>query len=351
MISILIPTINRPDFVVRALRYYAAVGFGGCVCLGDSSAEAEANRIRQEIDVLKGRLNICYRYYPTSEYKGNARVVQDLCDAATTPFVAYAGDDDFLIPNTLEKCVAFLDAHPDYSAANGVSVVAYLKSGGAHGTLGSVEYMGAHKLLSDRATERWKGYMRQPLSTQYYVHRKETWQRMYRDVPAAPLRYIGEEMLPCSISAIAGKITELEGLGCVFQVNDRKEFGWSTHSMYELIMSPLWTRSARAVRASIVEYLVQQDHLTEQAALKFFDQEFWRHLLFMLEWHYSIHHAEPLNVYDALKRKRWLVNTYLFLKRVKAGRQHRWISLQGLLDPSDPMHDDFMPVQRAITGV
>ncbi|WP_255542310.1 hypothetical protein [Azospirillum sp. INR13] len=36
-ITILIPTMNRPDYLQRALAYYREAGFDGCILIGDSS--------------------------------------------------------------------------------------------------------------------------------------------------------------------------------------------------------------------------------------------------------------------------------------------------------------------------
>jgi glycosyltransferase domain-containing protein len=351
-ISILIPTLNRSEFLIRALRYYHTIGFTGALCIGDSSNDEHTARIKNTIEQYQDRLRIVYQYFPSPPYTNDALCLKELIELAPSPYAAYSGDDDFLIPSTLEKCAQFLDTHPDYSAVNGVSVAVHIEDTNAYGNVVSADYIGKHQLESDKATERWIGYMRQSISTQYYVHRIETWRKMYEYVPTVPLRYLGPELLPCSFSAILGKITEIDSLACVFQANDpaNKNFGWYTHSMYELLTHPNWTTAARAMRESIVQALVEQDALSSAEAQKIFDQEFWRHLLFMLEWHYRLHHAEPLNVYDALKRKTWLVNGYMRLKQLFAGKDHRPISLATLLKPSSPYHADFMPIYDIITA-
>jgi hypothetical protein len=95
---------------------------------------------------------------------------------------------------------------------------------------------------------------------------------------------------------------------------------------------------------------MEQDGLEFNQAQQVFDKEFWRHLLFMLQWHYTLHHEEPLNIYDRLKRRSGLVATYLFLKQIRRYKTHRRISLRALLNPSNPLHTDFMPVYQAISG-
>ncbi len=351
MISILIPTMNRSDFLIRALNYYHTVKFKGCICVGDSSNDQHVEKIQRAIQALDKKLTIIYRHFPSPPYTNDALCLKELIDLAPTPYAAYAGDDDFVVPRTLEQCTAFLETHPDYSAVNGVSVTVGLQSGGAQGQLAWARYVGAHRLESDKAVERWIGYMRQSISTQYYVHRTETWRRMYRDVPAVSSRYLGPELLPCSLTAILGKVREIDGLACVLQANESKHFGWRTHSMYALMTDDNWTPSVQALRESIVEALLERDGITRQEAQEIFDKEFWRHILFMLQWHYELHHDEPLNVYDRLKRMRRLVAFYLRLKQIRAGKNHRHISLSLLLNPSFPYLADFLPIYQAITSL
>ncbi len=353
MITILIPTMNRSDFLIRALNYYHSVGFKGIVSIGDSSDESHESKIKQAIERLGGQLNLIYHHLSGPAYKGVAPVLKALGDFASTPYVAYAGDDDFVIPSTLEKCAAFLENHPDYSAVNGVSITVRLKSGGVYGPITQASHLGAHLLESAKASERWTGYVHQALSTQYYLHRTETWRKLYQHITDIPTRYLNEEFLPCSLTTIMGKVTVLDeaGLGCVFQLNDTKNFGWYTHSMYDLMTQPNWSHSANLVREVIVNALMEQDGLALDQAQAIFDKEFWWHLLFMLQWHYMLHHAEPLNIYDRLKRSGALLAPYLFLKNLRvAPTKSRQISLPALLNPTHPLHTDFMPVYRAISA-
>ena len=60
MISLLIPTLNRSEFVVRLLRYYKYVDFQGDILVGDSSDIPHANRIQTEIPELQGSLPVNY---------------------------------------------------------------------------------------------------------------------------------------------------------------------------------------------------------------------------------------------------------------------------------------------------
>jgi len=347
-LTLLIPTLNRAAFVERALRYYGQAGFRGIVSLGDSSEPEQAEKIRRAVQAVEGQLQVEYRSFPSPPYTSNAPVLLEMAQAATTPYVVYAGDDDFLIPNTLEQCTRYLDDHPDHSAAHGLSLVIRLGHEGAYGPITQVNYMEGHVLKSESAAERWQGYARHALSTQYYVHRRETWLRMYQDVATVPIQYWGTEFLPCSLSAVAGKIHEVDRLSCIFQVNSNRQFGWTTHSMYQLALEPRWSEALRAMRAFIVQAIAETDQRPSSEAEQIVDKELWRHLMIMLQAHYDDRY-DPGNWFSNFKaRFPWLVQLVRILRQVRRNHYRR-LSLHQLLDPRHPSHADFIPVYQLIT--
>jgi glycosyltransferase domain-containing protein len=353
LISILIPTLNRSDYLVRALYYYSKVGFKGYICIGDSSDCNHVEKTKHAIQDLEGKLNIIYRYFPNPPYKNDAMCMRELIELAPTPYAVYAGDDDFAIPRGLEKCVMFLEDHLDYSAAHGIRISVRLQKGSkVYGRMISADYCLDSTYEQETAIERWRTYMRFSISTQYYVRRTETWRRIYRDVDSVPLRYLGPELLPCSLSVISGKVKTLDYLSIVFQVNDDRYVGWDTNSMYGLIIHQDWSPSVQVLRNSIVEALRQQDNIDAERGLEVFDKELWHHLMFKLQSQYS----NQKNLREVLKNIPWLVVLVNFLRRQfrifnKAAilyEPNRRISLHILLKSSSPYYVDFIPVYDVI---
>lgn len=357
MISILIPTLNRSDFLIRALHYYSKVGFKGYICIGDSSNAQHVEKTKRAIQTLGNKIKIIYRYYPNPPYIHDGMVIKELVELAPTPYAVYAGDDDFMIPNGLEQCITFLKDHPEYSAARGIRISIRLKSSGAFGELASAHYVIQCRLESDKALERWIQYMRHGISNQYSVHRIETWRRMYRDVALIPIHYFGPELLPCSISSILGKTKELDCLSIVFQENDKRIFDFNKQSMYLLITHPNWSQSVKILRDCIVEALIQQNGTDVKKARKIFDKELWRHLSLELQGQYRSKYGELTSwdvIKETLKRIPGLVALVRRLKQQKIGEyglSHKYrnqLSLNSLLNPSSPFYDDFIVVYRNI---
>lgn len=291
--------------------------------------------------------------------------VKELIELAPTPYAVYSGDDDFVIPGALEQCAAFLETHPEYSAAHGIRITIRLQSEGAFGQLASAWYRPQPILESEMASERWAGYMRSTYSTQYSVHRTQTWRRMYRDVASVPMRYLGSEMLVCGITAILGKVKQLDCLSTVFQVHDNRVFSWDTHSMYDMIIHPKWSRSVLEFRHSITEALVEQDGIDVKEAQEIVDRELWHHILAFLSSHYNKRHGELTSrnsskeIFKGIPGLTQPISLVALVGRLKrmGGRRRpvptdeyeALVSLDSLLKPSSPFHADFMPVYHTIT--
>ena len=356
MISILVPTLNRSDFLIRALHYYGKVGFKGSICIGDSSNGQHLEKIKYAIKNLKEKISIIYRYFPKSAYIHDGMVMKELIELAPTPYAVFAGDDDFLIPNGLEQCIAFLEEHPEYSAAHGIRVAVRLKSSGAFGNLESANFVPQPILEHEIATERWAGYMRNAISTQYSVHRTETWRRMYRNVASVPIQYFGPELLTCSMSSILGKIKGLDCLSVVFQKNENRYLNWDKQSIYSLITHPDWFISFKTMRDCIVEELIRQDNIDKKKAQEIFNRELWHHILSFLQWQYHRRYNEFSST-DSIKKflRRvpglTILNRFIRKKPTMNSLHRKYknqISLNSLLNPSHPFYDDFIVVYQSI---
>ena len=308
MITIIIPTFNRPHFIKRALEYYASLQYEGFLFIGDSSEDSIAARNQANILKYSKRLHIVYRHFPKpakgtgvpdewivrdSEgnigYRDGGIVLAELGATAPTPYVAFSGDDDFLVPNSLVKCALFLERNPSYSAAHGLRLHFALEPDSNFRRIVRTRYVPEHLLESADPGERWTGYMRYAYSTQFYVHRRETWQRMYAAMPGITEHYLGAEVLPCSMTCILSKVAQVDCLATLFQENYgyEKTFSWESHSVYGLALGPNWHRSVQGLRSALAGALAQQGGSSEREAQEVFDREFRLHLVSFLEWQFE----------------------------------------------------------------
>ena len=116
MLTIMISTKNRSDFLYRALSYYQKERFSGKIIIADSSTGHHLEQTKLNIELLRNDLNIFHYEFPNlNEPQSTQKLVQML----DTPYGAWVADDDFLIPSGLKDSIAFLELNPDYSSAAG----------------------------------------------------------------------------------------------------------------------------------------------------------------------------------------------------------------------------------------
>lgn len=120
-----IPTKNRSLFLCKLFKYHTQAGFKGVILIGDASDPIEQEKNRQLIQAYQKNLNIVYDPHPpqTSLIEGTNLLLAK----AETPFSVLSGDDDFLVPQELARCVDFLENHSDYSCACGQQAYVFVR--------------------------------------------------------------------------------------------------------------------------------------------------------------------------------------------------------------------------------
>lgn len=104
--TLLIPTFNRHKYLERILKYYAPYQLK--ILVADSSAEPYKG--------YKSLHNVEYLHLPGENLpQKTAFALMHI----TTKYVAMCADDDFIIPDGIKECLAFLNSNPDFAAAQG----------------------------------------------------------------------------------------------------------------------------------------------------------------------------------------------------------------------------------------
>ena len=106
--TIIIPTYNRPEYLKRILSYY--LHFGITILVADSS-----NEIFPYIDDYKNK--IIYKHTPQEYF---AKKVYDISKFICSPYIVMCADDDFIIPETINQIINFLEKNLTYKSGQGL---------------------------------------------------------------------------------------------------------------------------------------------------------------------------------------------------------------------------------------
>lgn len=321
LVSIMLPTMNRPDFLHRALCYYRNVGFRGWIIIADSSDERNVAANLRNVESMGKKLQIIYRYYPNPPYT-IGECLNKITDLVPTPYAVSSGDDDFIIPLGINMCVRFLENNPEFIAAFGQRANAKIVGDGVHGKVESAFAIPQPEAISDSATERWITYLQNGRATLFYVTRIEIMRRIYRHSNQPLTPYMVDEFMPCSLMTILGKSKRLDCMTVVFQAKSENAL-WKKHSLWSLMNAPEWAPSMEVIRANITSALIERGVERNQAEV-IFERETWRHTLQILISQFQQKYGN-------------------LVKRANGPGD-----LPVLLDPSGPFHKYFEPVYQAL---
>lgn len=188
MLSILIPTLNRPAFLERTLGYLRAQGFAGQIIVGDGSFDDTSALCRR---FAAERLD-CRRLNQQQTFGAMA-------DALRTPYAVYCGDDDFLIPSGLAACVKALERTRDYRVARGHGLV--INANGAHGIPFQLEPYQQQRVNGIPPLGTFVDALTDYRPALFSVHHTFVWQEMFRCSRAMKDKWMGAEIAPSLVSA------------------------------------------------------------------------------------------------------------------------------------------------------
>lgn len=349
-VAILIPTMNRADYVIRLLQYYASVDCPHTIYVGDSSNHENSEKIKNEISELKNKINIIYQYLPNLT-KGSADAAKHLLLTVKEKYSCYNCDDDYQVPNSLTICAEFLENNPDYATAGGYSVIFRLKNNGVYGDLANLNDCVLPKILNNTAEERLINFLSDNFVPLFYVNRTDQLLKSHKHVSEIKDHMFSSEIVPCALSIVDGKSTTLDCLGYVRQMHDQHRVQLEPS---EWITSPDWNESYKIYENVLSESISKKDGIPLENAKKIARKAFTGQLVKWLsaeQRNYSGGKPIPKNNYKKIIRsiRSKISQNFPFLKSI----YRTWIRPRltekkelyaEILKPESKYYKDFKPI-------
>jgi len=366
-ISIFTPTKNRPEFVARLLKYYQAIDFQGPVLIGDSSDSAHLDRTKSLINEFGQDLDL--NYYEMPGLNG-VQCVGKLIQLVPTPYATFVADDDYMVPSALYQCVDFMEDNPDYSAAHGLGFLFSVQGDAPHGPIIDAGFFRQPVLEGESASSRLASLFGNYAVSLFSVTKTSTWQDLYKQSDSiTDWRRFGGELLQCGRTAIAGKIKQLECLQLVRQVhqpspvttfepNGKASYSainmssTSTEDVFSWLTNPHWSKSYETFNRLLSDEMANYDNISVTLANNQVKQVFWKYLANIIteKWDDKFT-PEDTSLKHRIKRAaRSLPGSDWLYQQMKSTRSKQKVSIQSMIKPNSPFHQDFMPIYKSITG-
>jgi glycosyltransferase domain-containing protein len=342
MLGIIIPTMNRSEFVIRQLKYYASVNCPFTIYIGDSSNETHVKKVLFGIEKLKKSIKVVYKQFP--ELNG-PNTLKELIRITKEKYVAFVGDDDFLVPNSLKKCATFLDANPEYSSAQGKAIIFSLSLSGAYGNTVSVGTYHLKINEYETPTERLLHFLSGYWVPLFSVHRTRDFFQDHINVELLNDIPFTEIMANC-MTIIRGKSKQLD---CLYLVRQGHDARLKVPNSINWVTGPNWQPSYQVFHDTLRDALMEKEEIDQDTASKIVRATFEKYLS------NAFIGKQPKREHSLLVSSKELIKQSPGLKQ--AYHQARSaipifrneMSLQRLLKPKSPYHEDFVPVYNSIT--
>lgn len=342
-VTLLVPTMNRPGFIERLLRYYFNRQFKGVILIADSSNGESLEHGRKLASMYASVLNLQYQEYPGMS---NVACITAMLDVVSTPFVAYVADDDFIIPAAMDECVTFLESHAEYVAAHGTGTIVKMPSASPVGDPIAATYYKQSVLLGESACARLETYLQGDAQPLFALFRINEMRYMFKCEREIRENSVSGELLPASLSAISGKIAGIDQLYLVRTDHSARS---SSASILDRILSPIWQSSIRVYLQRVTDGIAAQDRLDRSSA----EAHAKRLVLEYLSRSVSRGLPTEVGLQSYLRRTLSLVPAVRSLWQATRtrlpGAAHR-MTLPSLVRPGSRDRDEFLHVLDALRG-
>jgi len=348
MITFLIPTINRSDFIIKYLKYLNESNFIGQVLIGDSSG-------KEHFEATKQYINKCGYNYKIKQYSfpnmyPHLCIQKMLCDIKY-PYSMYIHDDDLLVINTLNKCVDFLDSNPEYCGVGGKAIACDINEND-YNKIDLVWEYRVSEVILDTAVERLDELMNNFSVINFSLARTKDFLTRWPCDKSIQDRGIGGEYLPAAMLAAQGKVKMLEDLFVVRQIHTRRSL---LPSYFDTFLLPAWAPSMNYSLEYVSKHVATIDSIPYDDAYKMVKAA-WQNYYTktVLKKHYL---AKESSIVEVSKIRNFVKSIpglkamfQLSMKLRNKLIQRPGVSLPELLKTNSPYHNDFIKVYDIIAN-
>jgi glycosyltransferase domain-containing protein len=273
--NILIPTYNRPDFLKRILTYYNSYRKNYKIIVGDSSSDKN-KKINKQIITPASNLNIHLLDQYSTEINPFHKIA-DMLNYVDEEYCVLCADDDFVIPNGIEKSVTFLKENSDFTCAHGKYIHFFSKT--KNNTEQSFRWgpiEEAKSLDSSDAKERLIAHFEHYNHTFYAVHRTDFSKMIFTELFHCDIdpKQFGELMLSM-LSIIYGKRKILDVLYAARQAASKVEY-WP--SLVDYMKTGIFEEEYSKFRDCLAYHLSKNSSLDIEVSKQVVDYDWQRYM-------------------------------------------------------------------------
>lgn len=242
------------------------------VYIGDSSSLFEFESMKRRVAELRLTFKVFLYHIPelTAE-----QAIYYLASQVSEPYVAYCGDDDFLVPSAICSCIEILEVNLDARIAQGKSIIFEIKGDSEYGIIDSInDYINQTDLRYDTGSKRLSWFVEHYFTPQFSIHRTPEFKVDMKNMNELSDRNF-TELISNFSNIINGKSYTIEQLYLIRQSHNGRNL---LPSRLDWLLSPFWHHSCMVFVDTLAEHLAKIDSIAVNLAEKIIKDEFSKYL-------------------------------------------------------------------------
>lgn len=236
MVTLMIPTYQRPDLLKRCLQYFYGCGGAGIPALVLDSSPPDIAKQNQQ--VVREFPHAQIKNFPdVGLYSGLFEKIVHGSQLVQTPYVTICADDDLVIPANMKKCVDALEQDGGAVAAHGTYLSLIMSKDNSCAQLGW-EYK-SPSLNATTAQGRLSQLLANYEATFYAVYRTNKVSEVFS--MAQQFEGVFQELATATALVTLGRVLRVEGIynvrfaGPVSSTNKWHPALWCKHSITDFL--------------------------------------------------------------------------------------------------------------------
>ncbi|MGP3372457.1 TIGR00180 family glycosyltransferase, partial [Escherichia coli] len=189
--------------------------------------------------------------------------LKELIGIVEEKYVAFSGDDDFLVPRTLSKCIDFLENHPEYRTVQGKGISFELSDIGPYGTKMAITPYYLKYAEEDTPSERLQAFLANYWVPLFSVHRTPEFLEDHANLEKLTDIAFTEIMANCC-TIIGGKSKLLDDLYVVRQCHSQRHL---LAKYTKWVNGEQWKPSYEIFSETLKDALVKAENISSEDAL------------------------------------------------------------------------------------
>ena len=328
-LSILIPTLNRTNFLKKILTYYSKINLNAYVYILDSSIDDIAN---ENQILIKKINNENFKYHKI--FGKSCQVQKKIMPQITTKYCVFSGDDDYFCKQGLEDTINFLNENNDFIAAHGKILHVTFENNDQNSIIDVSNYKplgfdNCQEKSIDRLIFTFKKYQ----TSTFSIHRTESYMQLmsYIDeninqIQSIEMKYeniFNDELLPNFLSCCFGKNKFIDKLymirTSVFSPRDKNFF--SQKKIYDYFTNKKGKETIKKIKKILTKEitildknnLFENEKIIDEEINKFIKKNYLNHkkYIFLKIQNIIIYILKKIKLYEIIK-KYFKKKTYSF---------------------------------------